>query len=144
MLQAFYEIDDTVPASKIVDAQEARGKVRFAIAGDADLPDLIKAMNVEAHRLCHKRGWLQLWDGGVGIVDIRFELTNDLEAGVRIDALEGDRLLKILVDRRLTPAEFAGIMTAVSAKVLAGGQLFQCWEGEIVSNASAEDSPVIP
>lgn len=138
MLQATYATDRTVPIEKSVTFQEGRGSVRFSIHPGAGIGDVIRAMNGAADHLCHDRGWLQLWEGGVGALSLAFEIA-DLPGDLGVDIQETEGRILVLVDRRMTAREFAMAMNLMSVKVLAGGQLFQCWNGEIVSNASLTD-----
>lgn len=137
LLRAVYELDYDIPLSKVVDLQEARGFVRFAISPAASLEAVVARMNDVARELCHGSGWLQLWDGGVTIPTITFELGR-LAPGIPVDLQETHGRLRVIVDEGLSLHAFAAAMNPSSATVLKGGQWFQCWQGEIVSNASSE------
>lgn len=67
-----------------------------------------------------------------------FELDDDHTSDFAVTVEETRGLLRFRLSPEIFPPEAVAALNATSAQVLAGGQWFQLWQGEIVSMASPE------
>lgn len=70
---------------------------------------------------------------------VLYELA-DLEPGMRVEVRETRGTIRFRVSRTATLEEALQVLNGVTTEVLAGGQWFQFWKGEIVTIDSPADS----
>lgn len=73
------------------------------------------------------------------MLSVRYELADDLDpTEAPVVVREGKGKLLIRISRALSPEEIVEALNAAIECVLAGGQWFQLWRGEIISMESPE------
>ena len=142
MLSVIYELVPGTASGRLAQYSEARGAVRIEIADGRGAPDLINDLNRGMQEFLDSSRWFQLWrqdvigrTGGRLSLDVQFGLT-DLEPGDYVEIRETRGFVAVGIERTATAAQFVRAMNPATANLLAGGQWFQVYAGEIVDNFS--------
>ncbi|MFJ8016177.1 hypothetical protein [Streptomyces sp. NPDC096339] len=73
------------------------------------------------------------------MLNVTYELADNLGYGMPVEVHETRGSVRIRLDRNATLEEIVACLNPVIAEVLAGGQWFHVWKGEIVTVDSPED-----
>lgn len=76
--------------------------------------------------------------GGCRMLDVRYVYSDELSVEDPVEAEERRGSVKFKLCRGLFLPEGVAALNSVTARILAGGQWFQLWRGEVVSMASPE------
>jgi hypothetical protein len=142
MLHVAYEAVEDLPPGRLADIDEDRGRIRVRLDKTQPLADVVRQLNIETDRLMSTAHWFQLWDTEIIGRDtpgspLRVEyilcprIPPELGAGVAED--------RGTVHVYICPAQdterFAAVMNKATRDLLAGGQWFQLYAGEIIDNS---------
>lgn len=73
------------------------------------------------------------------MLHVTYELADDLGHDMPVEVQETRGSVRIRLDRRATLDEIVACLNPVIAELLAGGQWFHVWKGEIVTVDSPQD-----
>ncbi|MFD7622070.1 hypothetical protein [Streptomyces sp. NPDC059802] len=143
MLRVVYEATDLTPGV-ISDWSEDRGLLRIRVDRQATPDQFTESLNRTMLDVLDNTGWYQLWRGE--IISIASP-NNPLRVDHQISSLTPAPLVEIrerkgTVTLSVSPTasaeEFVQAVNPSLEELLAGGQWFQHWKGEIVTMESAE------
>lgn len=144
MLRVVYEAADHI-LGQAVEIREKRGLVEVRIDKYATAHEFTQALNPAVELFMAGCGWFQLWKGEIisiaspgSRLRVEYEV-DDLGPGQVVEIRESRGLVGIHVARTATAHEFVRALNPSLEELLAGGQWFQLWKGEIVTMDSPED-----
>ncbi|MEU1433962.1 hypothetical protein ABZ438_07675 [Streptomyces sp. NPDC005786] len=143
MLRAVYEAADLGPGL-ISDWHEDRGLLQITVARNATPQQFTQSLNRTLAAALAGAHWYQVWRGEVVSIAspssplrVRFQISDFNPAPV-VEIRERKGLVTVHVSRTAQAAEFVHALNPAVGELLAGGQWFQHWEGEIVTMDSPD------
>lgn len=143
---AYRAVEDLVPGS-LARIDEDRGTIRVRLDRTAPLADVVQQLNVEMDHLLSSSHWFQLWKDEIVSrntpecsLRIKYILCKGTPQGVGIAEDRG--IVRVYINPTLRIEEFAAAMNPVAKDLLAGGQWFQLFAGEIIDNSPEPMSQV--
>ncbi|MDX3183578.1 hypothetical protein PV334_20230 [Streptomyces sp. ME02-7008A-1] len=143
MLRAVYEAAD-LDAGVISDWREDRGLLQIRVDRHAKPEEFTKALNGTLADILERAHWYQVWKGEVISITspssplrVQFKIS-DFSPAPLVDMRERKGLVTVHVSPEALVDEFVQALNAAVGELLAGGQWFQHWEGEIVTMDSPE------
>lgn len=143
MLRAVYEAAD-LDAGVISNWREDRGLLQISVARHATPAEFTQALNGTLADILECAHWFQVWRGEVisiaspsSPLRVRFQLS-DFSPAPLVDMRERKGLVTIHVAPDALVDEFVQALNAAVGELLAGGQWFQLWHGEIVTMDSPD------
>jgi hypothetical protein len=140
MLDVTYEAVNDLPPGRLADIDEDRGRIRVRLDKTQPLADVVRQLNIEVDRLMSCATWFQLWKDEIVCRDtpdrpLRVEYLLEMKEpeGTYIEERKG--LVSVYIDPALGTSGFAAAMNPATRNLLAGGQWFQLYAGEIVDNS---------
>lgn len=144
MLRVVYEATNLDPG-RLVEIQEARGRVTIKIRAGAVADDYVPELNAKLKVFVDKCTWYQIWRGQIiGANHPESPLTVQYEADPQVDRIQGVHIreskgrVRLHICPDLTAEELARAVNRPIELFLAGGQWFQFWEGEIVTGDDSQ------
>ena len=140
MLHVTYEAVDDLTPGRLVHVDEARGQIRVTLDAHAPLRDVVRKLNIEIDQLMAAGHWFQWWKNEVICREtpgspLRIDyLLHRLISGTTV-ALENKGIIEFHIDPALGTEQFAASINAAVGSLLAGGQWFQLYAGEIIDNS---------
>ncbi|TXS48895.1 hypothetical protein [Streptomyces sp. OR43] len=143
MLRAVYEAAD-LDAGVISNWREDRGLLQISVARHATPTQFTQALNATLADILECAHWYQVWRGEVisiaspsSPLRVRFQIS-DFSPAPLVDMRERKGLVTIHVSPDALVDEFVQALNAAVGELLAGGQWFQLWRGEIVTMDSPD------
>ena len=143
MLRAVYEAAD-LDAGVISDWREDRGLLQIRVARHAKPEEFTQALNGTLADILERAHWYQVWRGEVisiaspaSPLRVHFRIS-DFTPAPLVDMRERKGLVTVNVSPDALVDEFAQALNAAVGELLAGGQWFQLWRGEIVTMDSPD------
>jgi hypothetical protein len=140
MLEVTYEAVNDLPPGRLADIDEDRGRIRVRLDKTQPLANVVRQLNIEVDRLMSCATWFQLWKDEIVCRDtpdrpLRVEYLLEMKEpeGTYIEERKG--LVSVYIDPALGTCGFAAAMNPATRNLLAGGQWFQLYAGEIVDNS---------
>ena len=138
MLRVVYQAADLNPG-ELSDWYEDRGFVRIRVARGTRAHEFIPSLNETVNDFLANSQWFQLWEGE--IVSARHPenpvsavfATSPFRPAPLVELREHKGLVTLYVSPTATIDEIAPILNTSIEELLAGGQWFQLWRGEIVT-----------
>lgn len=147
MLDVAYEAVEDMPAGRLAKIDEDRGQIRVRLDKNRPLADVIRQLNVETEHLLRSGHWFQWWEDEVispATVDcplrMQFVFRDWVTDGVAVGEDRGN--LTVYIDPGFRVAEFAAAMDKAAHNIIAGGQWFQLYAGEIIDHSPEPMSQV--
>jgi len=147
MLRVVYEHREDLAPGRDVDIIETRGRVDIRIRQDADVGDLIRALNSDLKEFVARCSWFQIWRGQIvsaaspeNPLSVEYEADPAVDRRTCVQIRESRGMVRVHVYPHATTQEFVRAVNPAVERFLAGGQWFQLWEGEIVTMDSPPDS----
>ncbi|MFF4791924.1 hypothetical protein ACFY2M_19645 [Streptomyces sp. NPDC001276] len=138
MLRVEYQAAD-LESGILSDWHEDRGYVGVRVARGTKPPEVIPSLNDTLRDFLSKAEWYQIWDGEILSVhhpqsplSVRFELSR-MEPSPIVHVREYKGQIVVPVSPTATLDQFLRILNRSMEQMLAGGQFFQVWRGEIVT-----------
>lgn len=147
MLRVEYEATGDLEPGQLVQIEEDRGLISIRIDQGLGPIDYTAALNDELKRFLAGSEWFQLWkDQIVSPQDsespvralYRIDVFGELDDDATVEIRERKGLVEILVDPTADVHRFVAAINPAIKMLLAGGQWFQHWRGEIVDLMSPE------
>lgn len=142
MLRVMYEATDDLAPGVISDWVQRRGYLRIRIYRHATPEEFTQALNdISRKVLAH---WFQLWRGEIVSIaspgtPLRIDYrVSPFSPAPLVDIREAKGIVTLNIAPTATAEEFTQALNASLDELLAGGQWFQQWEGEIVTMDSPE------
>lgn len=143
MLRAVYEAAN-LEHGVISDWREDRGLLQISVARHASPPEFTRSLNRTLADVLASAHWYQVWRGEVMSIAspssplrVHFQIS-DFSPAPLVDMRERKGLVTVHVSPDAKADEFVHALNPVVAELLAGGQWFQHWKGEIVTMDSPE------
>jgi hypothetical protein len=143
MLRAVYEAAD-LDAGVISDWHEDRGLLKIRVASQATPEEFTRSLNGTLADILERAHWYQMWKGEVisiaspsSPLRVQFQISNFSPAPL-VDMRERKGLVTVNVSPEAQVDEFVHALNAALEELLAGGQWFQLWRGEIVTMDSPD------
>ncbi|MDQ0792063.1 hypothetical protein [Streptomyces sp. B1I3] len=143
MLHVVYTVAD-LDAGIISDWHEARGLLEIRVARSATPRQFTQSLNRTLDAVLASAHWYQMWRGEVVSIAspasplrVRFQLS-DFTPAPLVEIRERKGLVAVHVSPVATADEFVHAINPALEELLAGGQWFQHWEGEIVTMDSPD------
>lgn len=142
MLDVAYEAVEDLPPGKLADINEGRGRIRVRLDRTQPLTDVVRQLNIEIDHLMASSHWFQLWKteivgrdtpGCPLQVEYIFRPWVPPELGVCVAEDRG--AVRVYVCPQQETERFAVAMNEAVRDLLAGGQWFQLYAGEIIDNS---------
>lgn len=138
MLCVVYQAADLDPGL-LSDWHEERGYVEIRVARGTKAREFIPSLNETLRDLIKQGTWFQLWDGEIvssehpeNPICVTFK-PSPFQPAPLVDVREHQGFVDLYVSPTATIDEIAPILNASIEELLAGGQWFQLWRGEIVT-----------
>ncbi|MFE7237264.1 hypothetical protein [Streptomyces sp. NPDC057580] len=139
-----YEATDDLAPGVISDWYEGRGFLRIRVNRRATPEQFTQALNRTLAEVLAGSGWYQLWRGEVvstaspnSPLRVVFEISRFFPAPL-VEIRERKGTVTLSVSPIASAEEFVQALNPSVEELLAGGQWFQQWEGEIVTMDSPE------
>lgn len=143
MLRVAYEAAD-LNAEVISDWHEDRGLLKIRVARHAKPKQFTQALNRTLADILESAHWYQVWRGEVisiasptSPLRVHFAIS-DFSPAPLVDMRERKGLVTVNVSPDALVDEFVQAINAAVGELLAGGQWFQLWRGEIVTMDSPD------
>lgn len=143
MLRVVYTVAD-LDAGAISDWHEDRGLLTIRVARNATPHQFTQSLNRTLDAILTSAHWYQVWRGEVVSINspasplrVRFQLSA-FDPAPLVEIRERKGLVAVHVSPVTEADEFVHALNPAVAELLAGGQWFQHWEGEIVTMDSPE------
>lgn len=147
MLRVVYIAAD-LDAGVISNWHEDRGLLEIRVDRQAKPHQFIPALNHTLDEVLAAAHWYQMWQGEVISISsatsplrVRFQLS-DFDPAPLVEIRERKGLVTVHVSSDAEADEFVHGLNPAVAELLAGGQWFQHWEGEIVTMDSPDGALV--
>jgi hypothetical protein len=140
MLDVTYEAVEDLPPGRLATIEEDRGKIRIKVDATEPLASVVRQLNVEIDRLLTSSDWFQLWGDEIvsrstPVSPLRIEYVLHRLAPDTAIITEGKGCVRVHIDPALSTEAFAAVMNPATKDILAGGQWFQLYGGEIIDNS---------
>jgi hypothetical protein len=149
MLDVAYQAVDDLPPGRLADITEDRGRIRVRLDRSAPLADVVRQLNIEIEQLMASAHWFQLWRTEIVSRDtpgcplrVEYVLHPMMTLDVGVGVLEDRGLVRVYICPELDTEQFAAEMNPATRDVLARGQWFQLYAGEIIDNSPEPMSQV--
>lgn len=142
MLRVMYEVADDLAPGVIVDCYQGRGVVRIRVDRHATPEQFTRDLNRITEEVL--ANWFQLWRGEiVSIASPGSPLrvvyqVSEFSPAPLVEIRERKGAVVLSVAPTASVEEFVQALNPSLEELLAGGQWFQQWEGEIVTMESPE------
>ncbi|WP_406501907.1 hypothetical protein OHA04_37340 [Streptomyces sp. NBC_01590] len=143
MLRVVYEATDLAPGV-ISDWSEDRGLLRIRVNRQAAPEQFTESLNHTMLDVLDNCGWYQLWRGEIISVAspnnplrVDYQISSFTPAPL-VEIRERKGAVTLSVSPTASAEEFVQAVNPSIEELLAGGQWFQHWEGEIVTMESPE------
>lgn len=143
MLRAVYETAD-LDAGVISQWREDRGLLAITVARHATPQQFTRSLNATLAEVLAGAHWYQVWKGEVVSIAspasplrVHFQ-TSDFDPAPLVDIRERKGLVTVHVSPTAEAHEFVHALNPALEELLAGGQWFQLWQGEIVTMTSPD------
>ncbi|MFH9579045.1 hypothetical protein ACH4MO_13740 [Streptomyces globisporus] len=143
MLRAVYEAADLEPGV-ISNWREERGLLQISVARHATPQQFTRSLNRTLADVLGGAHWYQVWRGEVISVAspacplrVHFQIS-EFNPAPLVEIRERKGLVSVHVSPTATADEFAHALNPALEELLAGGQWFQLWQGEILTATSPE------
>ncbi|MGY4931618.1 hypothetical protein ACWD7T_10935 [Streptomyces sp. 900116325] len=137
-----YEVADDIAPGVICDWHQGRGLVRIRVDRHATADQFTQALNPITEEVL--ANWFQLWRGEIVSVAspgsplrVVYQVSEFLPAPL-VEIRERKGAVVLSVASTASVEEFVQALNPSLEELLAGGQWFQQWEGEIVTMESPE------
>lgn len=147
MLNVTYEAVNDLPAGRLADVAEDRGRLHVRLDSTQPLADVVRQLNIEVDDLLASAHWFQLWGDEIvsrttpdAPVRMQYVLIPGAPDGVYIKEHKG--LIRVYIGQDQTTAQFAASMNPTVANLLSGGRWFQLYGGEIIDHCPESMSQV--
>ena len=145
MLRVVYQANHDLDPGEVVDIRESRGRVDVTIRQGTYAQQYVPALNAKLKEFLDQCGWFQIWRGQIiSAASPDSPLTVQYVADPKVSLRSGVHIVEDcgVVTLHVSPQAPADLLVCflnpAIAKLLAGKQWFQLWEGEIVTMDSAE------
>lgn len=143
MLRVVYQAADLKPG-ELCDWHEDRGFLGIRVARGTRAHEFIPSLNETLRDLLKNAQWYQLWEGEIVSTDhpespIRVTFAvSPFRPAPAVDVREHKGLVTLYVSPTATIDEIVPFLNTSIEELLAGGQWFQVWRGEIVTMDSPD------
>jgi hypothetical protein len=138
MLSVIYEAAD-LDNNEVSDWQESRGSLKIRVDRHATPEEFTQSLTRTFEEILTKAHWYQLWGGEIASVTSN---RSPLRVAFHVSTVSPSPLVylgerkgsvTVHVSPTATVDEFVHAINPAVAELLAGGQWFQHWQGEIVT-----------
>ncbi|GGS41090.1 hypothetical protein F2B00_03240 [Streptomyces parvus] len=143
MLRAVYEAAD-LNTGVISTWREDRGLLQISVARHSTPHQFTRSLNDTLANILSHAHWYQVWRGEIISVAspasplrVTFEVS-EFDPAPLVQIRERKGLVTVHVSRTATADEFAHALNPALEELLAGGQWFQLWQGEIITATASE------
>ncbi|WP_406144912.1 hypothetical protein [Streptomyces anulatus] len=143
MLRAVYEAADLEPGV-ISNWREDRGLLQIRVARTATPQQYTRSLNCTLAEVLSRAHWYQMWRGEIVSVAspacplrVEFQIS-EFNPAPLVEIRERKGLVTVHVSPTATADEFTRALNPALEELLAGGQWFQLWQGEILTATSPE------
>ncbi|MFE3487515.1 hypothetical protein [Streptomyces griseus] len=143
MLRAVYQAADLEPGV-ISNWREDRGLLQIDVARNATPQQYTRSLNRTLVDVLDQAHWYQVWRGEVISVAspanplrVQFQIS-DFNPAPLVEIRERKGLVTVHVSPTATADEFTRALNPALEELLAGGQWFQLWQGEIITATTGE------
>lgn len=147
MLRVVFVPTTDLNPGRFVDVKETRGRVTIKLRAGSSADQYIDPINEEMRTFVAKCSWFQIWRGQIISADSPDSpLTVQYEADPMVSYAQGVQIrehrgvVRLHVCPELLAEDLVRVLNPAVEQFLAGGQWFQCWEGEIITMDSPGSS----
>lgn len=147
MLRVEYRASPHLRLGHLVEIAESRGRIAISIQENAGVKDYTSALNAALERFLASCSWFQIWRGRIisanspdSPLTVIYQPDDHISLPKCVEIRESCGLVKIHVSSLATADQFVRAINPSIERVLAGGQWFQLWQGEIITMDSPEAS----
>ncbi|GGW50038.1 hypothetical protein [Streptomyces griseoloalbus] len=145
MLRVVYRTVGNPASGRLVNIDEYRGRLDVQLREGVNIEEILHALNDELEQFLAKCGWFQIWRGRVisanspeSPLTVQYVTDPDVDLLTCVQVRECGGVVRVHVCPDASLKQFARVINLSTERLLAGGQWFQYFEGEIVTMDSAE------
>ncbi|MER5843272.1 hypothetical protein ABT099_23830 [Streptomyces prasinus] len=140
MLRVVYQAATNLEAGRLVDVVETRGQVTVRLRRGTRASDFITPLNEALAGLISRGTWFQIWRGQIvsaGTPDspllVQYEADPEVDPLACVHIRERRGMVRFHVSPDVRAEDLTRAVNPALRALLAGGQWFQLWQGEIVT-----------
>ncbi|MHC3450856.1 hypothetical protein [Streptomyces prasinus] len=140
MLRVVYQAATNLEAGRLVDVVETRGQVTVRLRRGTRASDFITPLNEALAGLISRGTWFQIWRGQIvsaGTPDspllVQYEADPEVDLLACVHIRERRGMVRFHVSPDVRAEDLTRAVNPALRALLAGGQWFQLWQGEIVT-----------